>query len=190
MSLQGSILLVGEGNFSFSASLSQQHNEAASGSVIATCLQSEEEALRQEGAAENIQIITDSGTSLWLLHVNRSVPVFGSARYAHIQCLSGRISHLGQGKWRTSGCHQSFYSASSDTWDWDKAELSGSVSDVFTYSVLHSDLWKCFFIACLIRWSGVVWSGLYKAGRMCFSSGLLVWPRGLQLPSLWKKEWR
>uniref|UniRef100_H3CX86 Ferredoxin-fold anticodon binding domain containing 1 n=1 Tax=Tetraodon nigroviridis TaxID=99883 RepID=H3CX86_TETNG len=61
MSLQGSILLVGEGNFSFSASLSQQHNEAASGSVIATCLQSEEEALRQEGAAENIQIITDSG---------------------------------------------------------------------------------------------------------------------------------
>lgn len=64
MSLQGSILLVGEGNFSFSASLSQQHNEAARSSVIATCLQSEEEALRHEGAAENIQIINNSGTRL------------------------------------------------------------------------------------------------------------------------------
>lgn len=65
MSLQGSILLVGEGNFSFSASLSQQQqNEAARSSVVATCLQSEDEALRHEGAAENIQIINDSGTSL------------------------------------------------------------------------------------------------------------------------------
>lgn len=64
MSLQGSILLVGEGNFSFSASLSQQHKEAASSSVVATCPQSEEEALRHEGAAQNIQIIHNSGTSL------------------------------------------------------------------------------------------------------------------------------
>ncbi|TWW74707.1 Ferredoxin-fold anticodon-binding domain-containing protein 1 [Takifugu flavidus] len=60
MSLPGSILLVGEGNFSFSASLSQQHNETAT-RVTATCLQSEEEALRHEGAAENIQIINSSG---------------------------------------------------------------------------------------------------------------------------------
>lgn len=64
MSLQGSILLVGEGNFSFSASLSQQHNAAAKSSVAATCLQSEEEALRHEGAAENIQMINNSGTRL------------------------------------------------------------------------------------------------------------------------------
>lgn len=60
MSLPGSILLVGEGNFSFSASLSQQHNETAT-RVTATCLQREEEALRHEGAAENIQIINSSG---------------------------------------------------------------------------------------------------------------------------------
>lgn len=60
MSLPGSILLVGEGNFSFSASLSQQHNETAT-SVTATCLQSEEAALRHEGAAENIHIINNSG---------------------------------------------------------------------------------------------------------------------------------
>lgn len=64
MSLQGSILLVGEGNFSFSASQSQQHNAAVKSSVTATCLQSEEEALRHEGAAENIQMINNSGTRL------------------------------------------------------------------------------------------------------------------------------
>lgn len=63
MSLPGSILLVGEGNFSFSASLSQQHNGRET-NVTATCLQSEEEALRQEGAAENIHIIHNSGTIL------------------------------------------------------------------------------------------------------------------------------
>lgn len=51
-----SILLVGEGNFSFSASISQFN------SVTATCLQHQEEALRQEGAADNIHIIKDSGT--------------------------------------------------------------------------------------------------------------------------------
>ncbi|KAM7374334.1 hypothetical protein PAMP_007000 [Pampus punctatissimus] len=55
MSPSRSILLVGEGNFSFSASMSQLHG------VTATCLQHQEEALRQEGAARNIQIIKDSG---------------------------------------------------------------------------------------------------------------------------------
>lgn len=65
MSLSGSILLVGEGNFSFSASLSQLHSETAT-SITATCFQSEEEALRHEGAGDNIRIINNSGTSLWL----------------------------------------------------------------------------------------------------------------------------
>lgn len=63
MSLSRSILLVGEGNFSFSASLSQSHSETAT-SITATCLQSQEEALRHEGAADNIQVIENSGTSL------------------------------------------------------------------------------------------------------------------------------
>lgn len=66
MSLPRSILLVGEGNFSFSASLSQLNSETAT-SVTATCLQSQEEALRHEGAADNIQIIEKSGMTLWLL---------------------------------------------------------------------------------------------------------------------------
>lgn len=72
MSLQGSILLVGEGNFSFSASLSQHPNAAARRGVTATCLQSAEEALRHEGAAGNIQVINNSGTRVWLLHANSS----------------------------------------------------------------------------------------------------------------------
>lgn len=63
MSLSGSILLVGEGNFSFSASLSQSRPEAAGG-ITATCLQGQDEALRHEGAAKNIEIINSSGTRL------------------------------------------------------------------------------------------------------------------------------
>lgn len=66
MSLSRSILLVGEGNFSYSASLSQSHSETAT-SITATCLQSQEEALRHEGAADNIQVIENSGTSLLIL---------------------------------------------------------------------------------------------------------------------------
>ncbi|KAM9348581.1 ferredoxin-fold anticodon-binding domain-containing protein 1 [Symphorus nematophorus] len=60
MSPSRSILLVGEGNFSFSASVSQSLS-ATESSVTATCLQHQEEALRHEGAASNIQIIKDSG---------------------------------------------------------------------------------------------------------------------------------
>ncbi|XP_045896461.1 ferredoxin-fold anticodon-binding domain-containing protein 1 [Micropterus dolomieu] len=60
MSPSRSILLVGEGNFSFSASVSQLHSETET-SITATCLQRQEEALRHEGAASNIQIIKDSG---------------------------------------------------------------------------------------------------------------------------------
>ncbi|XP_070699782.1 ferredoxin-fold anticodon-binding domain-containing protein 1 [Pempheris klunzingeri] len=60
MSASRSILLVGEGNFSFSASVSRIHCETET-SITATCLQHQEEALRQEGAATNIQIIKDSG---------------------------------------------------------------------------------------------------------------------------------
>ncbi|XP_041656513.1 ferredoxin-fold anticodon-binding domain-containing protein 1 [Cheilinus undulatus] len=55
-----SVLLVGEGNFSFSASVSQLYSKSET-SVTATCLQRQEEALRHEGAATNIQIIKDSG---------------------------------------------------------------------------------------------------------------------------------
>ncbi|CAJ1063972.1 ferredoxin-fold anticodon-binding domain-containing protein 1 [Xyrichtys novacula] len=59
MSPSRTVLLVGEGNFSFSASVSQFSDTETS--VTATCLQRQDEALRHEGAATNIQIIKDSG---------------------------------------------------------------------------------------------------------------------------------
>ncbi|XP_038129949.1 ferredoxin-fold anticodon-binding domain-containing protein 1 [Cyprinodon tularosa] len=55
-----SVLLVGEGNFSFSSSVCKLDSESGS-SITATCLQHQEEALRHEGAATNIQTIQDSG---------------------------------------------------------------------------------------------------------------------------------
>ncbi|XP_077361200.1 ferredoxin-fold anticodon-binding domain-containing protein 1 [Festucalex cinctus] len=58
MSSPLSILLVGEGNFSFSAALCRSPSAV---SVTATCLQQQEEALRQEGAFNNVQTIKDSG---------------------------------------------------------------------------------------------------------------------------------
>ncbi|XP_019941721.2 ferredoxin-fold anticodon-binding domain-containing protein 1 [Paralichthys olivaceus] len=60
MSPSRSMLLVGEGNFSFSASMSQTHADTDT-SITATCLQRQDEALRHEGAAANVQIIEDSG---------------------------------------------------------------------------------------------------------------------------------
>lgn len=63
MSPPRTVLLVGEGNFSFSASLCQQLSSAAT-SITATCLQSEDEALRHQGAADNIEIINKSGKNL------------------------------------------------------------------------------------------------------------------------------
>ncbi|XP_077402326.1 ferredoxin-fold anticodon-binding domain-containing protein 1 isoform X2 [Vanacampus margaritifer] len=59
MSSPMSMLLVGEGNFSFSAALCRSPSAV---SVTATCLQQQqEEALRQEGALNNMQTIKDSG---------------------------------------------------------------------------------------------------------------------------------
>lgn len=58
--------MVGEGNFSFSASACQFYSGSET-TVTATCLQHQEEALRHEGAADNIQIIKDSGTAFYQL---------------------------------------------------------------------------------------------------------------------------
>ncbi|KAM4727382.1 ferredoxin-fold anticodon-binding domain-containing protein 1 isoform 2-T2 [Anableps anableps] len=60
MSPSRSVLLVGEGNFSFSSSVCKLDSESGS-SITATCLQHQEDALRHEGAAANIQTIKDSG---------------------------------------------------------------------------------------------------------------------------------
>lgn len=88
MSLPRSILLVGEGNFSFSASLSQLNSETAT-SVTATCLQSQEEALRHEGAADNIQIIEKSGMGLRLLSFCAVLFLWGFTFYSVVYLHEG-----------------------------------------------------------------------------------------------------
>ncbi|XP_028322876.1 ferredoxin-fold anticodon-binding domain-containing protein 1 [Gouania willdenowi] len=64
MSPSRSVLFVGEGNFSFSASSAsagRRYSDCESSIITATCLQPHEQALRHEGAAANIQSIKDSG---------------------------------------------------------------------------------------------------------------------------------
>lgn len=60
MSKTREVLLVGEGNFSFSAALSESDGVG----VTATCFQSENQMHRQEGAVVNIQRLRDRGRSL------------------------------------------------------------------------------------------------------------------------------
>ncbi|XP_053702302.1 ferredoxin-fold anticodon-binding domain-containing protein 1 isoform X1 [Synchiropus splendidus] len=55
-----SILLVGEGNFSFSAALTRFYSSSET-RITATCLQDKDAALRQQQAADNIQTVEGSG---------------------------------------------------------------------------------------------------------------------------------
>lgn len=59
MTTRRKVLLVGEGNFSFSAALCQAAGDNVS--VTATCLQSEEVARQQDRAEENLQLLKDCG---------------------------------------------------------------------------------------------------------------------------------
>ncbi|XP_052372070.1 ferredoxin-fold anticodon-binding domain-containing protein 1 [Oncorhynchus keta] len=97
------VLLVGEGNFSFSAALSRivatETNDITSGTdditretdniaggrglrITATCLQTKEEALRHRGSAHNIHTITHSGGEV-LFEVD-------CTRLSDCVCLRGR----------------------------------------------------------------------------------------------------
>lgn len=62
MSKTREVLLVGEGNFSFSAALSENAGDDVG--VTATCFQSENQTYRQQGAVLNIQRLRDRGLSL------------------------------------------------------------------------------------------------------------------------------
>ncbi|XP_036381131.1 ferredoxin-fold anticodon-binding domain-containing protein 1 [Megalops cyprinoides] len=57
------VLLVGEGNFSFSSAVCQAAADSAR--VTATCLQSEEAARQQDSAEENIQSLRDCGAEVY-----------------------------------------------------------------------------------------------------------------------------
>nr|XP_014041800.1 unnamed protein product [Salmo salar] len=83
------VLLVGEGNFSFSAALSRivamETDDLAGGRglrITATCLQTKEEALRHHGSAHNIHTITHSGGEV-LFEVD-------CTRLSECVCLRGR----------------------------------------------------------------------------------------------------
>ncbi|XP_073696642.1 ferredoxin-fold anticodon-binding domain-containing protein 1 [Garra rufa] len=60
MSKTREVLLVGEGNFSFSAALSENAGDDVG--VTATCFQSENQTYRQEGAVLNIQRLRERGS--------------------------------------------------------------------------------------------------------------------------------
>lgn len=58
MSERLEVLLVGEGNFSFSVAVCESGDAE---SVTASCLQTEQQAVAQEQAAQNIQRLRDRG---------------------------------------------------------------------------------------------------------------------------------
>lgn len=58
MSERLEVLLVGEGNFSFSVAVCESGEVA---SLTASCLQTEQQAVAQEHAAHNIQRLRDRG---------------------------------------------------------------------------------------------------------------------------------
>ncbi|XP_062309857.1 ferredoxin-fold anticodon-binding domain-containing protein 1 isoform X2 [Osmerus eperlanus] len=86
MSGRVSVLLVGEGNFSFAAGLAQEQLSMGGRAITATCLQCQREALRHEGTAINIQTIKDSGGEV-LFEVD-------STRLGDCEPLGGRIFDL------------------------------------------------------------------------------------------------
>ncbi|XP_059815331.1 ferredoxin-fold anticodon-binding domain-containing protein 1 [Hypanus sabinus] len=61
----GGILLVGEGNFSFAASLCDRVSRDTR--VVATCYQSQEAAARHEGTAGNIDYLLEKGAEVYFL---------------------------------------------------------------------------------------------------------------------------
>ncbi|XP_035288767.1 ferredoxin-fold anticodon-binding domain-containing protein 1 [Anguilla anguilla] len=67
MTTRRKVLLVGEGNFSFSAALCQTAEDRVR--VTATCLQSEEVARRQDSAEENLQRLKECGAEVYF-HVD------------------------------------------------------------------------------------------------------------------------
>lgn len=91
MSHSRTVLLVGEGNFSFSASLCWM------GKVTATCPQRQEEVLLFEGAASNISSITDSGTNASgrALHKRFPWPTVASLRPLLLPSFCGACSSGG-----------------------------------------------------------------------------------------------
>nr|XP_023669355.1 ferredoxin-fold anticodon-binding domain-containing protein 1 isoform X1 [Paramormyrops kingsleyae] len=87
------VLLVGEGNFSFSAALCQ----AAGGSakVTATCFQAEDVARLQDGAAENIRRLSESGADMYY-EVDGTALECTSLKQRSFDCIIFNFPHCGR----------------------------------------------------------------------------------------------
>ncbi|XP_016151410.1 ferredoxin-fold anticodon-binding domain-containing protein 1 [Sinocyclocheilus grahami] len=92
MSKTREVLLVGEGNFSFSAALSESDGVG----VTATCFQSETQMCRQEGAVLNIQRLRDRG-SVVLFEVDcTSLKEHGTIKHHLFDCIIFNFPHCGR----------------------------------------------------------------------------------------------
>ncbi|KAL0995006.1 hypothetical protein UPYG_G00130550 [Umbra pygmaea] len=95
------VLLVGEGNFSFSAALScdvgMETDDITSGKclrITATCLQTREEALRHLGSAHNIDTVTQTGGEvLFGVDATRLPDRLGGRRF---DCVIFNFPHCGR----------------------------------------------------------------------------------------------
>ncbi|XP_063058721.1 ferredoxin-fold anticodon-binding domain-containing protein 1 isoform X2 [Engraulis encrasicolus] len=88
------VLLVGEGNFSFSAALLESSMEELH--VTSTCLQSEDEALRMHGTQENIQHLRDCGSTV-LFEVDCTCLSEHEDLHGHLfDCIIFNFPHFGR----------------------------------------------------------------------------------------------
>ncbi|KTG39242.1 hypothetical protein cypCar_00038074 [Cyprinus carpio] len=94
MSKTREVLLVGEGNFSFSAALSENAGDDVG--VTATCFQSENQTYRQQGAVLNIQRLRDRG-SVVLFEVDCTCLKEHEAIQDHLfDCIIFNFPHSGR----------------------------------------------------------------------------------------------
>ncbi|XP_031427363.1 ferredoxin-fold anticodon-binding domain-containing protein 1 isoform X2 [Clupea harengus] len=88
------VLLVGEGNFSFSVALIESSMDELN--VTATCLQSEDVSIRMDGTRENIQRLRDCGSSV-LFQVDCTCLSEHEALQSHLfDCIIFNFPHFGR----------------------------------------------------------------------------------------------
>ncbi|XP_054032152.1 ferredoxin-fold anticodon-binding domain-containing protein 1 [Dryobates pubescens] len=86
------VLLLGEGNFSFAASLCG----AAGTCVLATCYESEEEVSGRGGAAENIRRLREGGAEVWFSVDCTKLKEYFSAEKREFDCIYFNFPHCGR----------------------------------------------------------------------------------------------
>ncbi|XP_028666101.1 ferredoxin-fold anticodon-binding domain-containing protein 1 [Erpetoichthys calabaricus] len=88
------VLLVGEGNFSFSASLCK--TAEADTQITATCYESEEEAKKQEGACKSIQCLEEKGAEVFFNVDSTKLAEFPCLADKKFSCIIFNFPHYGR----------------------------------------------------------------------------------------------